>query len=77
MKAKTSITLSSDVLAEVDRFAGSKASRSAVIEKVLRRFFQERKRRKMGARDLERLNAAADRLNAEAEDVLRYQAQDE
>jgi metal-responsive CopG/Arc/MetJ family transcriptional regulator len=77
MKAKTSITLSSDVLAEVDRLAGSKASRSAVIEKVLRRFFRERKRRKIDARDLERLNSAADRLNSEAEDVLRYQAQEE
>jgi hypothetical protein len=26
------------------------------------------------ARDIERINAAADRLNAEAEDVLEYQA---
>lgn len=77
MKTKTSITLSTDVLAAVDRLAGSKGSRSAVIDKVLRRFFRERKRRKVDARDLERLNAAADWLNSEAEDVLRFQAQDE
>jgi metal-responsive CopG/Arc/MetJ family transcriptional regulator len=73
MKEKTSITLSSDVLAKVDRLAGSKRSRSAIIEQILRHFFRERARRKINARDLELLNAAADRLNAEAQDVLQYQ----
>jgi metal-responsive CopG/Arc/MetJ family transcriptional regulator len=77
MKEKTSITLSSDVLAEVDHLAGSKLSRSAFIEGVLRTYFKERARRKIHARDLERINAAADRLNSEAEDVLAYQALDD
>jgi metal-responsive CopG/Arc/MetJ family transcriptional regulator len=77
MKEKTSITLSSDILAKVDHLAGPKISRSAVIEGVLRRFFRERSRRRVNARDLERLNAAADRLNLEAEDVLKYQAREE
>jgi len=77
MKEKTSISLSSDILAKVDRLAGSKYSRSAIIEQVLRRFFRERHRRRVSARDLERLNAAAERLNLEAEDVLRYQAWEE
>src|SRR5216684_3101808 len=75
MKEKTSITLSSDILAKVDRVAGSKFSRSAFIEHVLRKYFRERSRRKMHARDLERINAAADRLNFEAAEVLEYQAQ--
>jgi metal-responsive CopG/Arc/MetJ family transcriptional regulator len=74
MKEKTSITLSSDVMAKVDHLAGSKFSRSAFIERVLRIYFRERARRKTYARDLERINAAADRLNSEAEDVLSYQA---
>ena len=73
MKEKTSITLSSDVLAKVDQLAGSKLSRSAFIESVLRIYFRERARRKIHERDLERINAAADRLNSEAEDVLTYQ----
>jgi metal-responsive CopG/Arc/MetJ family transcriptional regulator len=77
MKEKTSITLSSDVLAKVDHLAGSKLSRSAFIESVLRIYFQERARKKTHARDLERINAAADRLNSEAEDVLSYQALDD
>lgn len=77
MKEKTSITLSSELLAQVDVAAGPRLSRSAFIEGVLRHYFRERARRKIHARDLERLNAAADRLNSEAEDVLRYQALDE
>jgi metal-responsive CopG/Arc/MetJ family transcriptional regulator len=74
MKEKTSITLSSDVLAKVDDLAGSKISRSALIEDILRGYFRERSRRKTHARDLERINAAADRLNSEAADVMEYQA---
>jgi metal-responsive CopG/Arc/MetJ family transcriptional regulator len=74
MKEKTSITLSSEVLAKVDHQAGSKVSRSAFIERVLRLYFRERARKKIHARDLERINAAADRLNAEAEDAITYQA---
>jgi len=77
MKEKTSITLSTDVLAGVDRLAGSKHSRSAVIELVLRKFLREQVRARLHARDLQLLNAAADELNAEAEDVLGYQAPQE
>jgi metal-responsive CopG/Arc/MetJ family transcriptional regulator len=77
MKEKISITLSSDLLAQVDRLAGSKLSRSAFIERVLRIYFRERTRKQIHARDLERINAAADRLNAEAEDILGYQSLEE
>ncbi len=77
MKEKTSITLSSDVLAKIDHQAGSRLSRSAFIESVLRNFFHQQARRKANARDLERINAAADRLNAEAAEVLEYQAAEE
>ncbi len=74
MKEKTSITLSGDVLAAIDRVAGSKQSRSAFIEHVLREFFQQRARAAVQARDFERLNIAAQRLNAEAADAMEYQA---
>ena len=74
MKEKTSITLSADVLAGIDRLSRSKHSRSAVIERVLRQYLAARARAKADARDLEILNRAADELNAEAEDVLDYQA---
>ncbi|MFZ0394708.1 MAG: hypothetical protein WCF17_11115 [Terracidiphilus sp.] len=74
MKEKTSVTLSSDILAELDREAGRKASRSAVIETILREHFRKKVREAIQARDLELINANADYLNSEAMDVLRYQA---
>jgi len=74
MKTKTSITLSSDLLTEVDRSTGAAASRSAFIERVLREYFNEKVRRAIYERDLQILNANADYFNREMEDVLRYQA---
>ena len=74
MKEKTSITLSSDVLTQVDRSAGSRASRSAFIENVLREYFKAKVREAINARDLELININADYLNREMEDVLKYQA---
>ena len=56
--------------------AGSKHSRSAVIERALRLYLEERKRAQIHAHDLQILNEAADRLNVEVEDVLRYQDSD-
>jgi metal-responsive CopG/Arc/MetJ family transcriptional regulator len=77
MKEKTSITLSKDVLENVDRLAGSKHSRSAFIERVLRRYLRERAKAAVQARDLQRINNAAERLNREAAEVLDYQASGE
>ena len=74
MKTKTSVTLSEDVLAQVDRLAGLKQSRSAFIERVLRRYLRERSKAALHARDLVRINRAADELNQEASEVLEYQA---
>jgi metal-responsive CopG/Arc/MetJ family transcriptional regulator len=74
MKEKTSVTLSKDVLKQIDRLAGPKGSRSSFIERVLRRYMREQKVKSIHARDLRLINAAAARLNQEAEDVLEYQA---
>ena len=70
MKAKTSISLSLPLLVEIDRLIGERASRSAYIEKVLRDHVRETERQAIQQRDLELINAAADRLNAEAAEVL-------
>ncbi len=77
MKEKTSITLSTDVLTGIDRLAGPRRSRSAIIEYVLRRYLSEHARARIQARDLDQLNRAADVLNPEAADVLDYQASEE
>jgi metal-responsive CopG/Arc/MetJ family transcriptional regulator len=76
VKEKTSITLSTDVLAGIDQLAGSKHSRSSFIERVLRSYLRQRARAQVQARDLDRLNQAAHKLNAEAADVIEYQGMD-
>ncbi len=77
MKEKTSITLSTDVLAGIDKVAGTRYSRSALIERVLRRYLRDRAIRAEQQKDLALLNDAAEKLNLEAADVLDYQAADE
>ena len=74
MKLKTSITLSEEVLRAVDGLAGPRGSRSAVIERALIDYLRQRAKSRVESRELDRLNAAAARLNAEATDVLEYQS---
>ena len=69
MKVKTSVTLSEDVLAAVDELVGTR-SRSEFIEAALRRAIAEQRRQQQAERDLAIINRVADRLNAEADDVL-------
>jgi metal-responsive CopG/Arc/MetJ family transcriptional regulator len=73
MKEKTSITLSKEILRGIDRMAGPKQSRSALIEAVLAQHLRKQARAQIEARDLELINNAADELKDEVEDVLRYQ----
>ena len=74
MKEKTSVTLSKEVLAGIDRIAGSKQSRSAFIEAVLAQYLKERIRAQRDARDLELINRNAEQLNRDALDGLEDQA---
>jgi metal-responsive CopG/Arc/MetJ family transcriptional regulator len=74
MKQKTSVTLSSDLLTQIDRDAGSAASRSAFIENVLREYFNKKVRQAVYERDLALRNEHADYYNREMKDVLRFQA---
>ncbi len=73
MKLKTSITLSEDVVKQLDVIAASGESRSEVIERMLREGLAERARLERDARDLELINENAEELNKEAEDVLSFQ----
>ena len=74
MKKSISITLSEGTLKRLDGFRRSKVSRSAVIERALCEYLPSRNRSARAAKDIARINAAADVLNAEALDVLEYQA---
>ena len=73
MKEKTSTILSLHLLKKVVAAAYRKLSRSTLVERVLGAYFRDRERSKIHARDLDLINAAADRLNAEAEEILVYQ----
>ncbi|HYM77872.1 MAG TPA: ribbon-helix-helix protein, CopG family [Candidatus Dormibacteraeota bacterium] len=77
MKEKTSVTLSPEILVGIDRLAGSKRSRSAFIEDVLRQYLRERLKAERRARDLAILNRYADEMNRDAEDGLDEQAPEE
>jgi Arc/MetJ-type ribon-helix-helix transcriptional regulator len=73
MEVKTSITLSSEVLAAIDRHSGEFRSRSEFLEASAREFLARLARTATERRDLAIINRRADALNAEAEDVLSYQ----
>jgi metal-responsive CopG/Arc/MetJ family transcriptional regulator len=73
MKVKTSVTLSEDILKTVRRTAKKGESRSETIERLLREGLAARERRAVDERDLALINEHAEQLNAEADDVLKYQ----
>jgi metal-responsive CopG/Arc/MetJ family transcriptional regulator len=73
MKQKTSVTLSEDLLEALSKATKKGESRSQAVERLLRETLAREARRAQESRDLDRINRHADRLNAEAEDVLAYQ----
>ena len=72
MKVKTSITLSSEILHQLESFT-SEGTRSDFIEKALWRYIELLRRDERDKNDLEILNNGSSYLNKEAEDVLSYQ----
>jgi metal-responsive CopG/Arc/MetJ family transcriptional regulator len=74
MKAKTSLTLSEDLVATLDRLAGPQVSRSAFIERILRDFIQQRAHQRRLAREVTAINQHALQLNVEMSDALSFQA---
>ena len=75
MKVKTSVTLSAEILHAMDQLVGQYGNRSALVEHALRAFLTAEAQRHRDMQDLDILNRCADRLNAEAHDVLGYQAE--
>lgn len=70
MRVKTSITLPEELLAQIDRV---ERNRSAFMERAARAHLARLEKLRREARDAEIINDNADRLNAEAADVLEYQ----
>jgi metal-responsive CopG/Arc/MetJ family transcriptional regulator len=75
MKVKTSITLSDELIKAIDQYGQDYKNRSDFIEAAIWAFIKQVVRNQQNARDIEIINRNADRLNAEALDVLTYQVQ--
>jgi metal-responsive CopG/Arc/MetJ family transcriptional regulator len=73
VKVKTSITLSEELIRQIDALSNQYGTRSALIEQAVRDFLATAAQHQREARDLEILNRRAEALNAEAADVLSYQ----
>lgn len=75
MKIKTSVTLSNELIQAIDEHGQPYKNRSDFIEAAIWAFINQIVRDQQNARDIEIINRNADRLNAEALDVLAYQVQ--
>lgn len=73
VKIKTSVTLSEELIQQIDALSSQYGTRSALIEQAVRDFLAAQAKRTRDAQDLEILNRRAETLNVEAEDVLSYQ----
>jgi metal-responsive CopG/Arc/MetJ family transcriptional regulator len=73
MKAKTSLTISEDLIKSIDKLAGSKMSRSAFVENILRDFIEGHAQARRDAREIAAINRHAAELNAEMVDALSFQ----
>jgi metal-responsive CopG/Arc/MetJ family transcriptional regulator len=72
-KAKTSVTLSSNLLKVIDGLAGA-SQRSAWIERAVRAYAMRELKRERRVRELELLNRHAKALNAEGDESAAYQS---
>lgn len=72
MKVETTVALSEDLVAALERRVQGPWDLSAIVEAALRAYLA-RPRRGDDAGDLEIINARSAELNEEAADVLEYQ----
>lgn len=75
MKVKTSITISEYILREMDNLLNQSGSRSSFIEQALLEYIQHHKKLMRDHKDLELINAHAEEMNEEADDILSFQVE--
>jgi metal-responsive CopG/Arc/MetJ family transcriptional regulator len=73
MKVKTSITLSKELLKEIDKIISKSGNRSVFIEEAVKAYLIGKKRQFREQKDQEIINRSSGDLNKEAEDILSYQ----
>lgn len=72
MKVRTSISLSKNLLQQMDRLP-RRPPRSEIIENALRLYFKNLQMNQRNKRDQELIDLHSTELNFEANDVLKYQ----
>ena len=70
VRVKTSVTLPAELLESIDQVD---PNRSAFIERASKAYLARLEKTRRDQRDLAIINANAERLNQEADDVLDYQ----
>ncbi len=73
MKVKTSVTLSTELIAAIDSLIEKDQNRSLFLETAAWEYVARSRREKSNQRDLETINRHEAYLNAEAEDALSVQ----
>jgi metal-responsive CopG/Arc/MetJ family transcriptional regulator len=73
MKIKTSVTLSDELLLEIDRLGKDYKNRSDFVEKALRDYVKKIQSEQQNRCDIEIINIHSERLNSETDDSLSYQ----
>jgi metal-responsive CopG/Arc/MetJ family transcriptional regulator len=66
VKIKTSVTLSEELIQQIDALSNQYGTRSALIEQAVRAFLAAQAQRTHDAQDLKILNRRAETLNTEA-----------
>jgi metal-responsive CopG/Arc/MetJ family transcriptional regulator len=74
MKKKTSITLSEELIQKIGYFDKDFKNRSDFIETAIRTYINQLTRDSQNDHDVEVINRNFERLNAETDDTLSYQA---
>jgi metal-responsive CopG/Arc/MetJ family transcriptional regulator len=73
MSARTSIAISEELLKEIAVYEKKYKNRSAFVEAAIWAFVKQLAYEQKSIADIEIINENAERLNAEAMDVLSYQ----
>ncbi|MCF7953779.1 MAG: ribbon-helix-helix domain-containing protein [Spirochaetales bacterium] len=73
-KIKTSITISNEILSEIDHLMPKNGNRSSFIESAIKFYIAQKYKEQRNRHDLELLNANYEDLNKEANDILSYQS---
>jgi metal-responsive CopG/Arc/MetJ family transcriptional regulator len=73
MKVKTSVTLSEELVQEIDAYTDRFKNRSNFLETAARYYIRQLRRAEQDARDVEIIDQWADDLNDEVSDALDYQ----